>query len=292
MDWWPRSAGPFSGEREAAQPVDGRDEMRLRVLGPLEVRVHDQPLGLGGSRIRALLALLTANAGRVTGVGTLADALWGMDTPPDAHRTVRTYMSRLRRALSPATAALGCGELVETHPAGYALRLPANLVDAFWFERLVAKGRAALTASQPAAAAELLSHALSLWHGDAYVEFADIPALRLEAMRLRELRLTATADRVDAELATGASATLIDELTGLTELYPGHDRMWAQLMTALYRAGRQADASDVFVQARGLLVNLFGLNPSPRLVETHRQVLDNDIRLMGSTVNLIPDPAK
>jgi DNA-binding SARP family transcriptional activator len=266
-------------ERPAAYSAAGSDEVHLRVLGPLEVGVGDRPIGLGGPRIRTLVALLAANAGRVMSVGALADALWGMDAPLRAHRTVLTYLSRLRRALSPAAAAMGGREPLETHPAGYALRLPPDAVDASRFERLVTEGRAALAAGRPATAAELLSFALALWRGDAYGEFAAVPALRTEATRLRELRLTAVAGRVDAELATGASVSLIDELTGLTEEYPGHDRWWAQLMVALYRAGRQADASDVFGRARTVLIERFGLDPSPRLVETHRQVLDNDIRL-------------
>jgi DNA-binding SARP family transcriptional activator len=287
MDWWPRvrGGGSFSGERSAVDLADSCGEVRFHVLGPVEVHVHDRPLSLGGSRIRTLLALLIANAGRVVGVGTLVDALWGMDAPPGADRTVLTYISRLRRALLPAATELG-HELLKTHPAGYALRLPSNLVDALWFERLVADARAALAAAQPTTAVELLSLALALWRGDAYDEFADIPALRLEATRLRELRLTATADRVDAELATGASSALIDELIGLTGRYPGHDRLWAQLMIALYRAGRQADASEVFVQARHVLIERFGLTPSPRLVETHRRVLDNDLRLMGAAAGV------
>lgn len=269
-----------SSERPAADLDAGRDEVRLCVLGPLEVSVRDRSIGLGGRRIRTLLAVLTANAGRVTRVGALVDALWGLDAPPGAQRTVLTYVSRLRRALAPAAAASGGRELIGTHPAGYVLRVPPDLVDALRFERLVTAGRAALAASRPETAVERLSHALALWRGDAYAEFGGVPALRGEAVRLREMRLTATADRFDAELATGAGVTLIDELTGLTEEYPGHDRWWTQLMIALYRAGRQADASDVFGRARTVLVERFGLDPSPRLVETHQRVLDNDIRLI------------
>lgn len=252
--------------------------VQFRVLGPLEVRVCDLPLDLGGFRIRALLALLAASAGRVTSVGTLADALWGTDAPPDAHRTVRTYMSRLRRSLSPAVTALGGTTLIVTHPAGYALRLASDLLDTIRFRRLAAEGRDALAASQPAVAAERLSLALALWRGDAYGEFADIPPLRSEATRLDGLRLTALEDRADAELAVGAGAALVDELTGLTERHPGRDRLWMQLMIALCRAGRQAEALEAYARARTFLVERFGLDPSPRLVETHKRVLDNDIR--------------
>ncbi|MEO6086890.1 MAG: BTAD domain-containing putative transcriptional regulator [Umezawaea sp.] len=243
---------------------------RFHVLGPLEVRVRDHVLDLGGSRLRTLLALLTANAGRVTSVGTLVEALWGTDAPRDANRTVRTYVSRLRHALAPAD------DLITTHPAGYVLQVGSDAVDAARFEELVAEGR---HATEPATAAERFALALAVWRGDAYAEFADVPRLRAEAARLNGLRLGAVEDRVDAELATGAGRTLVEELTALTDRHPGHDRLWGQLMTALYRAGRQADALDAFARARAVLVERFGLDPSPRLVEVHRQVLANDVRL-------------
>jgi DNA-binding SARP family transcriptional activator/tetratricopeptide (TPR) repeat protein len=245
----------------------------------LDVHVGDETLDLGGTRIRTLLALLTANVGRVTTLGAVVSALWGANAPADAHRTARTYVSRLRRSLAPAAADLAVDEIIVTRPPGYLLRLPAEMVDAARFEQLVMAGRDALTTGGPAAAAAKLTDALALWRGDAYSEFTDVPALRAEATRLHGLRLAAIEDRVDAELATGAGGELVEELTSLTERHPGHDRLWAQLMIALYRAGRQADALDVFVRARTVLVERFGLDPSPRLIEIHRQVLENDVRL-------------
>jgi DNA-binding SARP family transcriptional activator/tetratricopeptide (TPR) repeat protein len=279
-----------AGEQDVGPP-------QVRVLGPFEVCVHDHALVLGGTRIRTLLALLTVNAGRVTGVGALVEALWGGDAPPDARRTVRTYVSRARRGLQPLAAALGTGELITTHPAGYTLRVPPGLVDAARFERQVADGREALAANRYPEARETLSEALALWRGDAYGEFAAVASLRSEAARLESLRLTATEDRVEAELATGASATLVEELTGLTERQPGRDRLWGQLMIALYRANRQADALDAFSRARAQLVERFGLDPSARLAEIHRQVLDGDPRLLGprpaqSVVIRLPAPAR
>ncbi len=244
------------------------------MLGPLEVRAGDQTLDLKGARIRALLAVLAVNAGRVTSVGALVSALWGGDEPVGAHRSVRTYVSRLRHSLAPAGDELA----VVTHPAGYVLRLAPGVLDAVRFAELVAAGRQAMP-DDPAAAVEHLAHALSLWRGDAYGEFGDIPALRAESARLHGMRMSAVADRIDAELATGAGAELVTELTGLTEQHPGHDRVWGQLMRALYRAGQKADALDVFVRARTVLVERFGLDPSPALAEIHRQILDNDDRL-------------
>ncbi|MCR6485050.1 winged helix-turn-helix domain-containing protein [Amycolatopsis sp. OK19-0408] len=250
----------------------------FRVLGPFEVRVHDRPLELGGPRIRTLLALLVAHGGRVTAVSALADALWGMDAPPDTHRTVRTYMSRVRRSLAPVATALGAPDLLVTHATGYALRLSPDVLDSREFERLVADARE--TAADPVTASAKLSRALALWRGDAYEDFAGIPALLAETRRLHGLRLGAIEDRVDADLASGAGEALIGELTALSEQHPGHERLWGQLMTALYRAGRQADALDAFTRARAVLVEEFGLDPSPRLTEIHRRVLDNDPRLL------------
>jgi DNA-binding SARP family transcriptional activator len=258
---------------------------QFQVLGPFEVRVHDEVLDLGGPRIRTLLALLTANAGRVTTVGTMVEALWGPESPPDAHRTVRSYVSRLRRALA-------VDRLIVTHPAGYVLRLEPHVVDARRFERLVETGRDALSAGRPADAAEQLSLALRLWRGEAYGEFTVTPVLRAEAARLEGLRLGAVEDRVDADLATGAGVALVEELAGLTGEHPGRERLWGQLMTALYRAGRQAEALDAYLRARTALVERFGLDPSPRLSEIHQQVLDNDARLFGVPVGAPSEPAR
>ncbi|HUQ57796.1 AfsR/SARP family transcriptional regulator [Lentzea sp.] len=258
---------------------------QFQVLGPFEVRVHDEVLDLGGPRIRTLLAVLTANAGRVTTVGTMVESLWGPQFPPDAHRTVRSYISRLRRALA-------VDRLIVTQPAGYVLRLDPHVVDARRFERLVEAGRDALAAGRAANAAEQLSLALTLWRGEAYGEFSATPVLRAEAARLEGLRLGAVEDRVDAELANGAGAALVEELTALTDRHPGRERLWGQLMTALYRAGRQAEALDAFLRARAVLVERFGLDPSPRLSALHQQVLDNDARLFGVPVAATDDPAR
>src|SRR3954471_3163928 len=148
--------------------------------------------------------------------------------------------------------------------------------------------------ARPADAAARLTSALELWRGDAYAEFGDVPLLRSEGGRLAAMRLAATEDRIDAELATGASSGLLDELTELTERHPGHDRVWGQLMIALYRAGRQVDAAEVFGRARAVLAGRFGLDPSARLTEIHRRLLNNDARLLGvpAAVATSPVPAR
>jgi DNA-binding SARP family transcriptional activator/Flp pilus assembly protein TadD len=252
----------------------------FRVLGPLEVVADGRALELGGPRLRAVLALLIADAGRTVGLAALVDGLWGEHAPADADRTVRAYVSRLRKSLQP-TAAGEPAEVIVTRPPGYLLRLAPDAVDAARFERLAAGGRQALDAGRPVDAAAQLAAALGLWRGEAYGEFG-AAALRAAGARLERLRLAAVADRIDADLASGAGGELIGELEGLTGRHPGHERLWGQLMTALYRAGRQTDALGAFRRARQVLIDESGVEPSPALAEVHRQVLAQDAGLLAA----------
>jgi DNA-binding SARP family transcriptional activator/tetratricopeptide (TPR) repeat protein len=263
----------------------------IRVLGPFEVVVGGHQIDVGGPRPRALLAVLASAGGRPVSVPTLVDQLWSDREPPDAARTVRTYVSRLRRALRDGA---GADELIATRPPGYALPLESDAVDAGRFERLAADGRRALREGKPGPAAERLAGALGLWRGDAYAEFADVPALAAEGSRLERLRLTAMEDRVEADLAVGLGAELIAELETLIGRHPGHERLWGQLMTALYRAGRQADALSTYQRARAALVEVSGVEPSPALQAMQRQVLDQDPCLLPAPAPVTaapPDPA-
>jgi DNA-binding SARP family transcriptional activator/tetratricopeptide (TPR) repeat protein len=170
--------------------------------------------------------------------------------------------------------------MIVTRPPGYGLRLDPDGLDAARFERLAASGRREFEAGQHAAAAAGLAAALGLWRGEAYGEFGHVPALLGEGARLERLRLVALGDRIDADLATGMGVELVAELEGLTGRYPGHERLWGQLMTVLYRAGQQADALAAFRRARQVLVEECGVEPSPGLAEIHRQVLAQDPRLL------------
>ncbi|MEN3361601.1 MAG: hypothetical protein V7637_5583 [Mycobacteriales bacterium] len=252
--------------------------LALGVLGPLEVSVGDRRLDLPRLRLRALLALLAADAGRVISVGALIEGLWsGTEPPPAAERTVRSYVSRLRAALGsagePAAAA------IVTRAPGYLLAVEPDAVDAARFERLVADARRAMQGGEPRLAADRLAAALRLWRGEPYGEF-DAPALRAEAVRLQRVRLAAVQDRVDADLATGLGPELVAELEQLTGRHSGHERLWGQLMTALYRAGRQADALAAFQSARRALVEEAGVEPTPALLDVHRRVLAQDSALL------------
>jgi DNA-binding SARP family transcriptional activator len=248
--------------------------VEFRVLGPLEAAVGGAPVDLGGQRQRVVLALLLAGAGRVVGLPALVDALWGGAPPPDASRTARAYVHRLRKALPD--------DAVLTRPPGYLLRPEPGLLDAARFETLAAAGSAELAAGRAGTAADWLAAALALWRGEAYGEFGDVPALRAEGARLAGLRLAALADRIAADLARGLGAGLVPELDELTRAHPGHERLWGHLLTALYRAGRRSEALEAYQRARAGLVEESGLEPSPALVEIHRQVLGQDPALLGT----------
>ncbi|WP_410586539.1 BTAD domain-containing putative transcriptional regulator [Amycolatopsis sp. lyj-23] len=261
--------------------MDGVD---LGVLGPFEVRLDGEPRDVGGPRLRTLLAVLAAEAGRVVSVAALGRALWGADAPAHADRTVRTYLSRLRGTV-------GSGVIV-TRPPGYVLHLAPDALDAARFERLAADGRRVLAAGEPAAARERLAGALALWRGHAaYEEFGDVETLAAEGMRLDRLRHNAVQDRIDAELAIGEDTGLIAELEALTTAFPGHERLWAQLMTALYRAGRQSDALAAFRRARHGLITAAGVEPSPVLTQVHRRVLAHDPALLATRATAVAGPA-
>jgi DNA-binding SARP family transcriptional activator len=245
--------------------------VEFRVLGSFEAVADGRLLEVGGPQLLTALAVLVVAAGRTVSLPALVGQLWGERLPPDAARTARTYVSRLRKALVPA------GGRIETRAPGYVLRLDPDDVDAARFERLASVGRQALRAGQPAVAAGRLTAALGLWRGDAYGEFDGTPALRAEGDRLRRIRLAALEDRIEAELAAG----LGPELETLVERHPGHERLWGLLMTALYRAGRQVDALAAFRRARTRLADSSGVLPSPALTELHRQVLaQDDARLL------------
>ena len=239
--------------------------MNYRLLGPLEVRVTDGPLPLGGVKQRALLALLLLNANRVVPRARLIDELWGEEPPGSAVTTVQVYVSRLRKLLPDGSLA--------TRGSGYTLELEPDDLDLSRFERLTAEARTA----DAERASRLLREALELWRGPALAEFAE-PFARVEAGRLEELRLAAVEDRIDADLALGRHADLIGELEVLVAEHAHRERLRGQLMLALYRSGRQAEALEAYRAARAALDEL-GIEPSARLRQLERQVLAQDASL-------------
>jgi serine/threonine protein kinase/WD40 repeat protein len=244
--------------------------MEFLILGPLEVADDGRKLALGGPKQRAVLAHLILRANRVVPADMLIDGLWGEEPPESARNTLQTYIYRLRKVL-------GEGRL-EGRDGGYVLAAAPGEIDAARFEALVKRGKAQV-ASDRSAAAATLSEALSLWRADALADVTEEPSLRGEAARLEELRLSATEHRVSAEIAMGGHSTVVPELESLTARYPLRERMWANLMLALYRSGRQAEALSAFERARQVLVEELGADPSPELQRLHEQILHRDSAL-------------
>jgi len=240
--------------------------VRIGILGPLEVRDADgQLLPVGGARLRSLLIRLAIGDGQAVPVDRLAADLWPRDAPADAANAVQALVSRLR--------AVAGRDIVSHGPAGYRLTIPPGEIDAQVFEQLVGAARARLGNGDHAAAAGQLAAALDLWRGPALADVADTPFAAPAIARLSELKLSATEDRIDADLALGRGAGLVPEVEGLATEHPLRERLRGQLMRALYAAGRQADALAVFEDTRSALADALGVDPSPALAAVHLAVL-------------------
>jgi WD40 repeat protein/DNA-binding SARP family transcriptional activator len=249
--------------------------LEFRILGPLEVRRDGAVVGVGGPRQRALLALLLCNANRVLSRDQLIDELLADQSARSLERMLRVQVSRLRKALADGEAQ---PRLIARAP-GYLLRVEPGELDLERFEGLSREGRAALERGDAARAAELLRKAEELWRGRPLADLEFEPFARFEVQRLEELRQLALEDRVDAELALGRHGDLCAELATLTSEYPLRERLRAQLMLALYRSGRQADALAVYRQTSEMLRDELGLDPSRTLRELERSILEQDASL-------------
>lgn len=238
----------------------------MRVLGPLEVTRGGATVPIGGPKARLTLAVLLAHRGSVVSVDRLADALWGDAPPTSAVATIQSNVSRLRKSLAPDVDILG-------RAPGYLLEAPTDCVDAARFADLVRDANAAAT---PAEVVDLLGRVLALWRGPAFDEFADLEWARGEAVRLEELRLVAMEDLVEARLALGESGPVVGELERLVVDHPLRERFWRQLMVALYRSGRQAEALRQANQLRIYLGEELGLDLSPTAHELERRILADD----------------
>jgi DNA-binding SARP family transcriptional activator len=257
----------MSGARRAGDPGN---ELRpeLRLLGPFEVSRGGLPVPVGGPKPRALLAALALEAGRVVSADRLVEDLWPAEAPETAGHAVQVYVSQLRRALGT--------DAISTRKPGYVLELDRDRIDVHRFARLADEGRAALQGGDPAAAESALREALALWRGSALLDFTYEPFAQAEIARLEELRLVALEERVDADLELGRHAELVAELEALVNAQPLRERPRTQLMLALYRAGRQADALAAYRAARETLVEELGIDPGPGLRELEAAILRQD----------------
>ena len=211
------------------------------VLGPLTVLRQGAPVSVGGPKERVVLAHLLARANEMVAVDALLESLWGDRPPRSAERTLQSYVARLRGALEPDRSTGAESAVVVKSGSGYRLCVECAQVDALRFEALARRGSQLLRDGDGDARVALQT-ALGLWRGDAMGEFLAVDACATEARRLEEMRLVAIEDRVDAELASGAASDLVAELEALVGRYGLRERLWGQLMLALYRSGRQADA--------------------------------------------------
>jgi DNA-binding SARP family transcriptional activator/ABC-type branched-subunit amino acid transport system substrate-binding protein/streptogramin lyase len=264
-----------------------RSATEFRILGPLEVLDGGRPVDLGGPKQRALLAALLVRANEVVSQDTLIDDLWGESPPATAPKTLQAYVSRLRKALAGANEAAPSARL-ETQGHGYVLRIAPDALDAEVFQRRLDEGRQALTRDDPKFAADRLREALALWHGPPLADLAYESFAQPEIARLEELRLTALEERIDADLALGRERELIGELETLVERHPLRERLRGQLMLALYRAGRQAEALRVYQDGRRHLAAELGLEPGEPLRRLERQILEQDPELGASAQRTRP----
>src|SRR4051812_26127373 len=266
--------------------------MDFRILGPLEASDEGQVLALGGTKQRAVLALLLLHPNERLSAERLIDELWGEHAPPAAAKSLQMHVGRLRRALGAAGPDVTSRDsLLQTLPGGYRIRLKPGELDLERFERCAADGRRALAAGDPHTAARRLSAALAEWRGPALADLSGEPFAQLEIARLQELRLGAIEDHVEARLAVGEHAELVAELERLVAEEPFRERPRGQLMLALYRSGRQAEALAAYRDARTVLVDELGLEPGRPLQELEAAMLNQDPALDWRPPAAAPAPA-
>jgi DNA-binding SARP family transcriptional activator len=243
--------------------------MEFRILGPLEVVDGGDRLALGTAKQRALLAVLLLRSNEIVSTDRLIDDLWGERPPETAGKVVQVYVSQLRKALRE-------DNRIVTRAPGYLLRIAPHEVDAQQFELLVDDGRRALASGDAAGAATKLRQALALWRGPPLADLAFEPFAQSEIARLEERRLAALTERIEADLALGRHEDVIAEVEALVAEHPLQERLRGQLMVALYRAGRQAEALQAYEDARRTLAEELGLEPGPTLKRLERLILTQD----------------
>jgi DNA-binding SARP family transcriptional activator len=241
--------------------------LEFRILGPLEVADDGEPLQLSGQKQRALLALLLLDANRVVSTDRIVDALWGEQPPRTAATSLQNFVSQLRKLLG--------ADVVVTKPPGYQLRIAPEQLDLERFTRLVEESRA----EPPDERAAKLRRALALWRGRPLADLGFEAFAQQEIGRLEELRLAALEDRVEADLQAGRHKDLVGELEAFADEHPLRERLRSQLMLALYRSGRQAEALQIYHDTRRVLVDELGIEPSPTLQQLHGAILRQDPRL-------------
>ncbi len=244
--------------------------MRVLLLGSMEVEGSDgAPIAVPGAKLRALLAILALECGQVVSTDRLIALLWQEDPPVGVTNALQRLISKLRKTL-------GSSEVVRMRPPGYVLSIEPDDVDLHRFERGVAEARAALANGDIDAAASRFEAVDSLWRGPALADFAYEDFAQPHIVRLDAVRLAVREDQVDAELALGQHSRVVGDLDALVAANPLRERMRGQLMLALYRSGRQADALRVYQEGREVLAEELGLDPGPELQRLEAAILNQD----------------
>ena len=295
--WWSLSGDERDGDKvlvgrsRNAQSRNNRCVgIEFRILGPLEVLVNRAPVPLGGRKQRALLAALVVAANQPLSADRLVDDVWGDHPPASPVRSVQVYVSALRTAFGAE------GGVLETTSQGYRLSVAEQQLDAHAFAAAAKDAKSFLTRGDVTMAAEVAATALALWRGPVLGDLADFPFARSEAARLEDLRLQVIEDRMEAELALGHHERVVSELGKLVEQHPLRDRARGQLMLALHRCGRQADALAVYRAGRRQLLDELGLEPGGPLQDLHQAILRDDATLRVEPAELrmrrhLPAPA-
>ena len=245
--------------------------MQVAILGPVEVTIDGRNVDPGASKERAVLAMLSLRAGRSVSVDALVEAIWGEEPPPTARKTLQSHISRLRSVLGE--------EAIRTEGKGYVLDVEEDDVDVLRLEQLVGLGREALIARDATDARRRFTDAEALWRGDPLADLADAPLRWGRVSRLHELRRQARSGRIEASLALGEHERLVGELEQMVAEDVLHEPSWGQLMLALYRSGRQADALHAYRRLRKALADELGVEPSPKLQRLEWQILSQDPQL-------------
>jgi DNA-binding SARP family transcriptional activator len=251
--------------------------MEFRILGPLEVESEGGIVSVRRRKQRAVLEVLLLHANRPVSAGVLIDAIWGDRAPETALTTLQGYVSALRKTFG--------AELIVTRGHAYVLQTEPASIDLARFETLVDAGTEALGAGDATTASERLNAALSLWRGEPLEDLDCVAVVESERSRLEEMRLRALEDRIEADLALGRHAEVVPDLQALVREEPLRERLRGQLMLALYRSGRQAEALDVYRQGRHMLAEQLGLEPGEPLKRLERRILDHD-----PTLSLVAPP--
>ena len=249
--------------------------MEFHILGPLEVCVDDRLLPVRGAKQKALLAILLLNANQVVSSDRLVEELWPNEPPEGALNALQARVSQLRKSLQAPAAA----QPIVTRTPGYLVQVKPAELDLLRFERLAARARSALGKDDPETAADRFRQALALWRGPPLADLAYESFAQAAIVRLEELRMSVLEQRIEADLALGRHADVVGELEGLVGEHPLRERLQRQLMLALYRSGRQAEALESYRAAREALVEHVGIEPGPALREMEGAILRQESTL-------------